>query len=106
MKPYPRFLGNLSFAGGVILPVLVIALLCGCDTTKQAQLEKAAKEWCATIRASQVIPVYPLTEDIQPGDIYLVQCPIDKQQKIYEKRGYLPLDNHLDRLNPSNYANF
>jgi hypothetical protein len=85
---------------------MVLLLVCGCKTTKQAQLEAAAKDWCATIRASQVIPVYPLTEDIQPGDIFLVQLPVDQQQKIYKQRGYLPLDNHLDRLNPSGYANF
>jgi len=59
-----------------------------------------------TIRASQVIPVYPLTEDIQPGDIFLVQVPIDKQQKIYEDKGFLSLDNHIARLNPGGYTNF
>jgi len=83
-----------------------VGLFCGCGTTKQAQLEQAAKDWCATIRASQVIPVYPLTEDIQPGDIFLVQLPVDQQQKIYQQKGYLPFDNHLDRLNPINYPNF
>ena len=59
-----------------------------------------------TIRASQVIPVYPLTEDIQPGDIFLVQRPIDKEQKAYEAKGFLPLDNLIARLNPTGYANF
>jgi len=59
-----------------------------------------------TIRASQVIPVYPLTEDIQPGDIFLVQVPIDRQQKLYEDRGFLPLDNHVARLNPNGYTDF
>lgn len=59
-----------------------------------------------TIRGSQVIPVYPLTEDIQPGDIFLVQVPITKQQKLYKKNGFLPLDNHLDRLNPTGYSRF
>src|SRR5260370_25526629 len=88
---------------GVTLPaiaMLIATLLGGCCTGKQTQLEKAAKDWCATIRASQVIPVYPLTEDIQPGDIFLVQVPVDKQQRVFEQKGYLPLDNHLDRLNP------
>jgi len=59
-----------------------------------------------TIRGSQVIPVYPLTEDIQPGDIFLVQVPIEKQQKLYRKNGFLALDNHLDRLNPTGYNRF
>ena len=59
-----------------------------------------------TIRGSQVIPVYPLTEDIQPGDIFLVQVPIDKQQELYELNGFLALDNHLDRINPIGYDRF
>ena len=41
-----------------------------------------------TIRGSQVIPVYPLTEDLQPGDIFLVQVPIDQQQKLYEEERF------------------
>ncbi len=86
--------------------MVLLLMACGCGTTKQAQLENAAKDWCATIRASQVIPVYPLTEDVQPGDIFLVQLPVDQQQKIYKERGYLPMDNLLDRLNPINYTNF
>src|SRR5713226_2261980 len=84
---------------------LATTLFTGCCATKKCQLEHIARDWCATIRASQVIPVYPLTEDIQPGDIFLVQLPVDEQQKIYEQKGYLPLDNHLDRLNPLNYLN-
>lgn len=59
-----------------------------------------------TIRASQVIPVYPLTEDIQPGDLFLVQTTIDKQQQEYNKKGFLPLDQHIARLNPAGYTNF
>jgi hypothetical protein len=59
-----------------------------------------------TIRASQVIPVYPLTEDLQPGDILLVQTPIDKQQKTYKQRGFLPLDNLIRRINPTKYEQF
>lgn len=59
-----------------------------------------------TIRGSQVIPVYPLTEDIQPGDIFLVQVPIDRQQEIYDDNGFLPLDNHLARLDPGGYNDF
>jgi hypothetical protein len=92
--------------GWILVGLLGPVAVCGCKTTKQEQLETAARDWCATIRASQVIPVYPLTEDIQPGDIFLVQLPVDQQQKLYKQRGYLPLDNHLDRLNPVSYPNF
>lgn len=59
-----------------------------------------------TIRASQVIPVYPLTEDIQPGDVFLVQVPIDKEQTEYEAKGFLPLDNLIARVNPMGYSSF
>jgi len=59
-----------------------------------------------TIRASQVMPVYPLTQDLQPGDVFLVQLPIDKQQTVWNKKGFLPLDNHIARLNPGGYMTF
>jgi hypothetical protein len=85
---------------------LLVAVFSGCCSSKQCQLENVAKDWCMTIRASQVIPVYPLTEDVQPGDLFLVQTPIDKQQKIYNKKGFLPLDQHVARLNPQGYPNF
>ena len=87
----------------------VIALLagvCGGCASSETQVQKAAKDWCMTIRGSQVIPVYPLTEDIQPGDIFLVQVPIDQQQSLYKLNGFLALDNHLDRINPTGYDRF
>src|SRR5713226_803856 len=85
---------------------LATTLFTGCCATKKCQLEHIARDWCMTIRGSQVIPVYPLTEDIQPGDIFLVQVPIDKQQQLYKLNGFLALDNHLDRLNPTGYDRF
>lgn len=85
---------------------LALVFLTGCGTSRKDQLERVAKDWCETIRASQVIPVYPLTEDIQPGDVFLVQVPVDRQQEIYRKKGFLPLDNHLARLDPSGYPQF
>src|ERR1017187_6948770 len=85
--------------------LLAIWLLNGCATAEK-QVQRAANDWCMTIRGSQVIPVYPLTEDIQPGDIFLVQVPIDKQQQLYKKNGFLPLDNHLGRMNSDGYSDF
>lgn len=79
--------------------------LAGC-ATKQEELEAVAKDWTATIRASQVMPIYPLSADIQPGDVFMVDLPIDRQQEAWKKRGYLPLDHHVGRLNPSGYADF
>lgn len=91
---------------GMILVVVALAWACGGCASTETEVQKAAKDWCMTIRGSQVIPVYPLTEDIQPGDIFLVQVPIDKQQTLYEQNGFLALDNHLDRMNPTGYERF
>lgn len=79
--------------------VAFAAIASGCaQDMKRESLEAVAKDWCMTIRASRVIPVYPLTEDLQPGDIFLVQLPVKRQHEIYEQKGFLPLDNHLHRL--------
>jgi hypothetical protein len=69
-------------------------------------MERVAKDWSMTIRASQIIPVYPLTEDLQPGDVFLVQVPIDRQQEVYKQRGFLPLDNMIRRVDPQGYKDF
>lgn len=89
------------------LGVLVAVLESGCTTTlRNHQLEQVAKDWALVIRASQVIPVYPLTEDMQPGDVLLVSTPLEEQVALYEQKGFLPLDQHLVRLYPSEYAQF
>jgi hypothetical protein len=55
------------------LALLAALLATGCARMQtrmmKTELQEVAKRWCLTIRASQVVPVYPLTEDIQPGDI-------------------------------------
>lgn len=58
------------------------------------------------VRASQVIPIYPLSEDLQPGDIFLVQTREEDQIKVYEQKGFLPLDQLVARLQPTNYHTF
>ncbi len=88
------------------LALAMIFVIAACGTSRRAQLHRVAKDWCETIRASQVIAVYPLTQDIQPGDVFLVQTPIDKQQDIYREDGFLPLDNHLARIHPDGYLDF
>lgn len=91
----------------VLYSMVSFALLSGCASQlRKNQLESVAKDWSYVVRASQVIPVYPLTEDLQPGDILLVSTPIDQQQKIYEMKGFLPLDQLLKRLNPGDYKAF
>jgi hypothetical protein len=92
------------FASAAVIAGLIA--LTGCRTTKQAQLEQVAKDWCMTIRASQVIPVYPLTEDVQPGDIFLVRTRTEDQAREYKGRGFLPLDHLVGRFQPTNYQKF
>ena len=91
-----------------ILVIVAILVFCsGCTSAlRNKQLEKVAKDWALVIRASQVIPVYPLTEDLQPGDVLLVRTPINEQVKLYKKSGFLPLDQHLIRLYPEDYYAF
>ncbi len=88
--------------------LLVVSVLSGCATQKMSgdQLARVAKDWSLSIRASQVIPVYPLTEDLQPGDVFLVQTPVEEQVKVYLAKGFLPLENLLARLSPAGYARF
>lgn len=75
------------------------AVLCGCPALPKAeQLAAVAKDWCLTIRASQVIPVYPLTRDLWPGDVFLTTTPIGKEVDLFEAKGFLPLDIHMKRL--------
>lgn len=95
----------MRWTQGAGLGVAVLAVA-ACATSKEAELEAVAKDWCAVIRASQVVPVYPLSEDLQPGDVFLVQTTVDTQHRIYAKKGFLPLDHQVARLDPSGYAAF
>jgi len=85
--------------------LLLCATLLGCPTTKEEQLQNVAKDWSLVIRASQVIPVYPLTEDLRPGDIFLVETPLQEAEQ-YKGKGYLRLDQHLARLHGLDYQEF
>lgn len=90
--------------------VLIAAVigLAGCSTTRMSgdQLARVAKDWALGIRASQVIPVYPLTEDLQPGDVFLVETALEDQVKVYSEKGFLPLENLVVRLHPKGYSAF
>jgi hypothetical protein len=70
------------------------------------ELQRVARDWSMVVRASQILPVYPLTEDLQPGDVFLVQVTVDEQAKTYRERGFLMLDNLVFRLNPRGYESF
>lgn len=101
-----RFVRSLSGRRSALLAIAPWGLALASCASVDDELEHVAKDWAMTIRASQVMPVYPLTEDLQPGDVFLVQIPIDRQQEIYRDRGFLPLDNHVARLHPDGYRHF
>ncbi|MEA2711379.1 MAG: hypothetical protein QOF78_3980 [Phycisphaerales bacterium] len=84
-------------------------LLAGCTTEKAAskQLGRVAKDWSLMMRASQVIPIYPMSEDVQVGDLFVVQTAIGEEVALYESaKGFLPFDNHVKRLDPLKYKEF
>ncbi len=81
--------------------------LCGCaQQSKEKELAGVAKDWAMTIRASQVIPIYPLREDLEPGDVFLVTTPLQDQATQYRESGFLPLDQQLARLHPVDKDHF
>ncbi|HEX5138301.1 MAG TPA: hypothetical protein VFY93_15100 [Planctomycetota bacterium] len=84
---------------------LVPVLLAAC-ATPSGQLEHVAKDWCLTIRASQVLPVYPPSEDVEPGDVFLVDTSLADQARVYEEKGFLPLDQLVTRLRGLPYDAF
>lgn len=88
--------------GVLALSAAALVMMSGC-ADKQDELEKVAKDWCLTIRASQVIPVYPMTEDLQVGDVFLVQQTVQDQHNAYKNKGFLALDNHIARIAPTRY---
>jgi len=87
---------------------LIVSVGCGSLAVKQKerQMELVARDWSMTIRASQVVPVYPLTQDIQPGDVFLVNQTVAEQSRRFRDRGFLPTDLLVTRLKPLDYAGF
>ncbi|CAM3128180.1 hypothetical protein ACU5P1_14550 [Pseudomonas plecoglossicida] len=85
-----------------IMPMTLISLAaaltsCGLIAPKNS-LERVAKDWSMTVRASQVMPIYPLEEDIRPGDIYISNNSINTEMETWEKKGFLPLVNRYARI--------
>lgn len=88
-------------------PLLLCALLAGCGVFPSKQeraLERVAKNWSQVIRASQIVPIYPLSEDLLPGDVFLVQTSLDEQVALYRKHGFLPIDAPYARLPVTGYG--
>ena len=87
----------------------LVLTLAGCrslDRRRDDQLARVARDWCLTIRASQVLPVYPLTEDLQVGDVFLVSTPLSQEVHDLEADGFLPLDNVIARIQPTGWQQF
>jgi len=78
----------------------------GCATSRRENLEKVARDWCETIRASQVMPVYPPHEDLQVGDVFLVQATMSQEEEDWKDRGYLPLPRQVTRLHQLDFDTF
>ncbi|HVY70354.1 MAG TPA: hypothetical protein VHH73_10530 [Verrucomicrobiae bacterium] len=79
--------------------------LSGCASyLARKNLENVAKGWCQTIRASQVVPVYPLTEDLVVGDVFLTRTSISQQADQYTQKGFLPLDEAVVRLKYTDFS--
>ncbi len=94
------------FATALALFALILGGCKSLDTRKEDQLARVARDWCLTIRASQVLPVYPLTEDLQVGDVFLVETAIEDEVHTLEAKGFLPLDNVVARLQPTGWDTF
>ncbi|HTY20798.1 MAG TPA: hypothetical protein VMC44_04105 [Geobacteraceae bacterium] len=86
---------NIRLNASLLIYLACFSALTGCA---RIQYESAAKEWCTAIRANQMVPVYPLNQDVRPGDVYLVQNPIGQQAEEYKDKGFLSLDDHRTRL--------
>jgi len=88
---------------------IIIALACaiaGCTNQRDNQLTNINKDWNKLIRASHVYPIYPLTQDLQPGDIFLVNKDIEDLTDWEKDEGYLKLDHLVARLKPGHYREF
>lgn len=84
----------------VVLMLLMLVLgASGCvQKDAMTQLQSVAKDWSAVVRASQVVPVYPLRQDLEPGYAFLVTSTTHEQAKRLREDGFLPIDNELYRF--------
>lgn len=79
--------------------------LAGCMSAEK-ELGAVAKRWSMTIRASQVLPVYPISEDLQPGDVFLVTTPLESEVETWNEKGFLPLPMQVVRLEGLDFRAF
>jgi hypothetical protein len=91
-----------------LVVALGVSVTPGCvrPVDESRPLSRVAKDWSLVVRASQVLPIYPLSEDVQVGDCFVTQTPIGEEVALFESSGFLPLDNHVKRLGPIDYSAF
>src|SRR5437867_4206949 len=92
--PLPCRRGEESVA--LVALVFVILLFAGCASEK-SQLENVNKDWNKIIRASHIYPIYPLSEDLQPGDVFIAHEDLEDVSP-WTGGGYLKLDHLFTRL--------
>lgn len=85
---------------------LIIVVSCtsavGCVSNNvEESYHAVAKSWNQMVRASQVIPVYPLQEDLRPGDAFITPFTTNTEIESWKEEGYLRLDNVYARLKPN-----
>lgn len=100
MPPCRSASGRQLAISAALLAGLFLASGCG----HTGQYKKVAKEWALSMRAQQMIPVYPLSEDLRPGDVFLVSTSAAAEADRYEEGGFLSLDDHRARLTGLNYS--
>jgi len=93
-----------KLARQVLVVSSAIWLSAGCST-ENAQLENVNKDWNRLIRASHIFPIYPLSEDLEPGDLFFVSTEIEDLAP-WNTPGYIKLDHQVGRLYPTSYAEF
>lgn len=110
LPPHAPMLPALARMAPVLLVLMALVFGGGCAEVamrqKERQMELVARDWCMVIRASQVIPLYPLSQDMQPGDVFLVSRTVADQSRRYRERGFLPTDLRVCRLFPTTYGDF
>lgn len=89
---------NTSKRTIIFMCVFAFSLTSCSNRPPQTELQRVAKDWSMTVRASQVMPIYPLEEDLRPGDVYLSTNSIDSDVQSWNRQGFLPLVNRYARI--------
>ena len=89
---------DIHKTGSALICVAVLFFASCASKPPKTELQRVAKDWCLTIRASQVMPMYPLEEDLRPGDVYLINHSIDSEIESWNSKGFLPMVNRFARI--------